>query len=46
MDGSVYYPQRVKRDDKARSDYYKLLEEESDEGIFIRDIMKEGGAKP
>lgn len=46
VDGSVYYPQRVKRDDKARSDYYKLLEEESDEGVFIRDIMREGGLKP
>ncbi len=42
VDGNVYYPQRVKRDDKARSDYYKLLEEESDEGIFIRDIMRKG----
>ncbi len=46
VDGSMFYPQRVKREDKARSDYYKLLEEESDEGVFIRDIMREGGIKP
>ncbi len=45
VDGGVYYLQRVKRDDKARSDYYKMLEDGSDDGILIREIMKEGGVK-
>ncbi len=46
VDGSVYYPKRMERDEKARSDYYNLLEEGLDEGVFIRDIMRKGGNKP
>lgn len=45
VDGSKYYPKRMERDDKAREDFYKLLEEEQIEGTYIRDIMRKGGAK-
>ena len=37
-----YYPKKKERDEKARSDYQKLLEKDNLEGLFIRDILKEG----
>lgn len=36
-----YYPRKKVRDEKARSDYQKLLEKDNLEGLFIRDILKE-----
>ena len=40
VDGDIYYPRRMNRDNKAREDYYKLLEEEIEGGIFARDIIE------
>lgn len=40
VDGDIYYPRRMNRDNKAREDYYKLLEEENEGGIFARDIIE------
>lgn len=37
--GDEYYSKRMKRDYKAREDYYRLLEESVSEGIFARDIV-------
>ena len=37
--GDEYYSKRMKRDYKAREDYYRLLEESVSEGIFARDIL-------
>ena len=38
----VYFPKRKQRDDKARSAYREELEREDLNGLFIRDIVKEG----
>ncbi len=40
VDGDIYYPRRINRDNKAREDYYKLLEEEIEGGIFVRDLIE------
>ncbi len=45
VDGSKYYPSRMERDNKARDDFYKLLEDNPASGIYIRDILREGGAE-
>ncbi len=39
VDGEIYYPKRMERDNKARNEYYRLLEEETADGIYIRDII-------
>ena len=36
-----YYPKKKERDEKARSDYQKLLENDDLEGLFMRDILRE-----
>ena len=38
----VYFPKRKQRDDKARAAYREELEREDLNGLFIRDIVKEG----
>ena len=37
-----YYFLRKKRDEKARADYIKDAEEEDIDGVFLRDIIREG----
>lgn len=39
-DNAVYYVKRKARDDKARGDYFKVLEEEDIDGIYMRDIIR------
>jgi hypothetical protein len=38
----VYFPKRKQRDDKARAAYREEIEREDLNGLFIRDIVKEG----
>jgi len=40
-DNRVYYEKRVKRDKNARATYYKELETDDLNGIFMRDIIRE-----
>lgn len=40
-DNSEYYAKRKTRDEKARIAYYKELEKEDIDGLFMRDIIKE-----
>lgn len=40
-DNRIYYEKRVKRDEEARAAYYKELETEDINGIFMRDIIRE-----
>ncbi|MCC8049403.1 MAG: DUF3990 domain-containing protein [Clostridiales bacterium] len=40
-DNRVYYEKRVKRDEDARAAYYKELETDDINGIFMRDIIRE-----
>ena len=40
-DNSIYYARRKKRDDDARMSYFKELENEDLNGIFMRDIIME-----
>ena len=42
VDRAVYYTKRKKRDETARQAYMLELEKEAEDGIFIRDLMKEG----
>lgn len=41
-DNSIYYAKRKARDDEARMAYQKEMENEDIDGIFMRDIIKEG----
>ena len=38
----VFFPKRKQRDDKARASYREEIEREDLNGLFIRDIVKEG----
>lgn len=40
-DNRVYYGKRVKRDEEARAAYYKELETDDLNGLFMRDIIRE-----
>lgn len=42
VDSSVYYLQRRTRDTAARQAYNEELEKEEPDGMFIRDLMREG----
>ena len=42
VDSSIYFGKRKKRDEDARASYYRELEAEDIEGLFIRDIIREG----
>ena len=42
VSNEVYFPKRKKRDDKARASYREEIEREDLNGLFIRDIVKEG----
>ena len=39
VDGEIYYPKRILRENKAREDFYALLEQNEGKGIHIRDII-------
>jgi len=39
-DGGICFPRRMERDRRARDGFYRLLEEDTENGIYIRDIMK------
>lgn len=41
VDNSIYYEKKKVRDDTARSEYFKQLENSDLNGIFIRDILRE-----
>lgn len=41
-DNAIYYERRKSRDDEARTAYLKELENEDLEGIYMRDIIREG----
>ena len=43
VDRNVYDTKRKQRDEEARKSYMLELEHETEDGIFIRDLMKEGG---
>ena len=43
VDRAVYYTKRKQRDEEARRAYMLELENDIENGIFIRDLMKEGG---
>ncbi len=43
VDRTVYYTKRKQRDEEARRAYMLELENDIENGIFIRDLMKEGG---
>ncbi len=40
VDNTIYYPKRKIRDEEARNEFYRILEEDDIEGIYIRDLMK------
>ncbi len=40
-DNRIYYEKRVKRDEEARAAYYRELETDDINGIFMRDIIRE-----
>ncbi|MCD8120437.1 MAG: DUF3990 domain-containing protein [Lachnospiraceae bacterium] len=40
-DNRIYYKKRIKRDEDARTAYYKELETDDLNGIFMRDILRE-----
>lgn len=41
-DNTIYYARRKKRDDEARNAFFEELEKEDVDGIYMRDIIKEG----
>lgn len=45
VDRTIYYAKRKSRDEQAREAFMKELEKEELDGIFIRDLMKEGVEK-
>ncbi len=45
VDSAIYYVKRKARDEEARASYLRVLEEEDDNGIYMRDITR-GEVKP
>ena len=41
VDSLVYYPLRLKRDEKARQRFRELTEDDDIAGIYMRDIIRE-----
>ena len=41
-DSALFYPKRKVRDDNARAEYNRMLENESENGTYIQDLMKGG----
>ncbi len=42
VDSALYYPKRKARDEIARAGYFRMLEKEIEDGIYVRDLMKGG----
>lgn len=42
VDSAIYYPKRKARDEIARAEYFRMLEKDSEDGIYIQDLMKGG----
>lgn len=42
VDRTIYYAKRKRRDESAREAFMRELENEVEDGVFIRDLMKEG----
>lgn len=42
IESSLFYPRRKARDEIARTEYRKMLEKESEDGVYIRDLMRGG----
>lgn len=42
VDRTIYYAKRKRRDEQAREAFMKELEKEEPDGVFIRDLMKDG----
>ena len=42
VESALYYPKRKARDENARADYFRMFEKDSEDGIYIRDLMKGG----
>lgn len=42
IESSQFYPRRKARDEIARTEYRKMLEKESEDGVYIRDLMRGG----
>jgi len=40
VDGQVYYTKRRTRDLTAREKYRKMLEQESEDGLYLNQIMR------
>ncbi|MCR5508920.1 MAG: DUF3990 domain-containing protein [Lachnospiraceae bacterium] len=40
VDGETYYPKYIQRDDQAREAYYRLLEQDPADGLYVRDIIR------
>lgn len=43
--GSEFFPLRKRRDESARLEYRKMLEDDMPNGLYIRDLMKETGGQ-
>ena len=41
VDGGVYFPKRMQRDQSARKEFRRMLEEEAGEGRYLSDLMRE-----
>lgn len=39
--GEIYYPRKDAREEGAREQYYKLLEEDDSKGLYMSDLLKE-----
>lgn len=43
VNSTIYYPRRKVRDEEARAAYHAELEKEDMDGLYIRDLIREGG---
>ena len=41
IDGGVYFPKRIQRDQSARKEFRRMLDEEAGEGRYLSDLMRE-----
>ena len=41
VDGGVYFPKRMQRDQSARKEFRRMLDEEAGEGRYLSDLMRE-----
>ena len=41
VDGGVYFPKRIQRDQSARKEFRRMLDQEAGEGRYLSDLMRE-----